>query len=408
MDCFRGKECRDFLNELGNELKNEIESLKDAELANTSHSQWVDFFYEKYRIEPVSILDTNLDLAVSEPKVQVYNQWSRMDPYEQKYYSRDGFSISCKVPFAGDSRLFELRPSSFTLSSFHATISKDRKTDEQWLVLEYSIESAKADPELIKKHFALEIESFAKEVEPNCVAARNWNEQIKDTVELCLDKRTSRLDKFNALKQSLNIPLKPVSEAHARCIPIKRRVLRKPKPASNSEPNFSIDDSDYSAITEIIDSQCATFEIAPSSYHHLGEEQLRDIVLAMLNTHYEQGATGETFRGKGKTDINILFDNHAAYIAECKLWKGQAAVSKAIDQLYGYLTWRDTKVSLIIFNKDVQDFPAILVKVDSALRDREGRTTRLAKNRWQLIEDSKDSSTSIKLTVQVYNLYSGC
>jgi hypothetical protein len=37
------------------------------------------------------------------------------------------------------------------------------------------------------------------------------------------------------------------------------------------------------------------------------------------------------------------------FIAECKFWPGPRKFDKAIDQLLGYTTWRDTKAAIILF-----------------------------------------------------------
>ncbi len=51
------------------------------------------------------------------------------------------------------------------------------------------------------------------------------------------------------------------------------------------------------------------------TYYVNTEEELRDHLLATLNTHYD-AATGETFRKIGKIDIHIEFDNKAAFVGE--------------------------------------------------------------------------------------------
>lgn len=49
-------------------------------------------------------------------------------------------------------------------------------------------------------------------------------------------------------------------------------------------------------------------------------------------------------------------------IAECKLWKGEKLLLDAIDQLLNtYVNWRDEKIALIIFNRDVQKFSLSLI-----------------------------------------------
>lgn len=93
-------------------------------------------------------------------------------------------------------------------------------------------------------------------------------------------------------------------------------------------------------------------EKSPATYAQLGEEDRRNTILTMLNTHYEGRAAAEAFNGKGKTDILIQYDGINVFICECKFWQGVKAFTEAIDQLFGYTTWRDTKLSLVLFVKE--------------------------------------------------------
>ena len=86
----------------------------------------------------------------------------------------------------------------------------------------------------------------------------------------------------------------------------------------------------------------------PSSFASLDEEAIRDHFLIQLNGHYEGGATGETFNASGKTDILIREGNKNVFIAECKFWRGPKIFADAVNQLLGYLTWRDSKCALLI------------------------------------------------------------
>lgn len=80
---------------------------------------------------------------------------------------------------------------------------------------------------------------------------------------------------------------------------------------------------------------------------NLLDEELRNIILSNLNTHYQGTVSEERFNKVGKRDIYIPFENKAAYIAECKIWHGNKKFLEAIDQLCSYITWRDTKTSLV-------------------------------------------------------------
>jgi hypothetical protein len=86
----------------------------------------------------------------------------------------------------------------------------------------------------------------------------------------------------------------------------------------------------------------------------------------MLNSHYEGGATGETFNAAGKTDVLIRVEDRTVFIGECKWWSGPGAVEQALAQLFSYTTWRDTKLALIFF-VDRKDPMAIVEKVRAIL-----------------------------------------
>jgi len=95
----------------------------------------------------------------------------------------------------------------------------------------------------------------------------------------------------------------------------------------------------------------------------MDEERYRDYFVAYLDTLSNvHTATGETFHGNGKSDI--LFRNkqkEVLLVAECKLWTGKEAVSKAIDQLFTrYISWRDGKAALMIFNTKNKNFTKIM------------------------------------------------
>lgn len=97
------------------------------------------------------------------------------------------------------------------------------------------------------------------------------------------------------------------------------------------------------------------------------EEDLRQHFLVQLNGQYEGQATGETFNLSGKTDILIRAEDKNIFIAECKFWEGPESLVKAIDQLLGYSSWRDTRTALLIFNRDRQ-LSTVLAKIPEVVK----------------------------------------
>ena len=93
-------------------------------------------------------------------------------------------------------------------------------------------------------------------------------------------------------------------------------------------------------------------ERSPRAFKDMVEEDLRSHFLVQLNGQYEGQATGEAFNYEGKTDILIRTEGKNIFIAECKFWTGPSGLNDALNQLLGYTSWRDTKVALLVFNRD--------------------------------------------------------
>ena len=106
----------------------------------------------------------------------------------------------------------------------------------------------------------------------------------------------------------------------------------------------------------------------PTTYADKNEEALRDHILLVLEPRFEGSATGETFNKNGKTDILLRYQNSNVFIAECKFWNGEKKFLTTIDQLFRYLTWRDSKAAVIIFSRN-KDFCSVIATVESKISE---------------------------------------
>lgn len=92
------------------------------------------------------------------------------------------------------------------------------------------------------------------------------------------------------------------------------------------------------------------------------EETLRFQFLVPLNANFEGEARGEVFNYGGKTDILITVQGRNIFVAECKFWRGAKSFTDTIDQILGYLTWRDTKCAILVFNRN-KGFSQVLEQI---------------------------------------------
>jgi len=107
-------------------------------------------------------------------------------------------------------------------------------------------------------------------------------------------------------------------------LPMRKKIITQlpPPPIGGFKAEPGIIDNVYVDILKIFRHEGRTWESTPKTYFVHPAEELRDMLLAHLNGHYEGVATGETFRMSGKTDIRIEDNSRAAFITECKIWEG--------------------------------------------------------------------------------------
>jgi hypothetical protein len=107
----------------------------------------------------------------------------------------------------------------------------------------------------------------------------------------------------------------------------------------------------------------------PATFAFLSEEEIRDHFLLQLNGQFKGNAFGEVRNGRGKTDILIRLENQHVLIAECKFWDGPSKFDETIDQLLGYLTWRDCRAALLVFNR-TKNTTSVAEKMDAVMQQR--------------------------------------
>ncbi len=110
-------------------------------------------------------------------------------------------------------------------------------------------------------------------------------------------------------------------------------------------------------------------ERTPNSFEILDESGIRNLILLNLNASYPNSVGGETFSVGGKTDILLRKEGVVTFIAECKYWKDHTYLLGAIDdQLMNYISWRDTKNAIFVFNRNVEQTP-VLEKIDKIISE---------------------------------------
>lgn len=382
-----------------------IDKMNNDEIMANDLGILAENIYQEFYIEPVKIYDEDIEKrSVKQGKIIKY-----IDPFfrtseDQAYIQVDGIIATFHFPYTGDSTLFHCCASTFSFGPYpeisvsptSIAFAYERSLDEM------SLPNAQNELNNSLQHDLKDIKDGISYVNNDVDA---FNNSLKKIALDLLQEKKKKIEAYYSIAKMLEVPIKK-NEYAKQHIPLERRILPTAKKYESSK-YYDITDTDYNDILSTIKHTGSTYERTPSSYKSLHEEDLRNTLLAALNATYKGDATGEAFRNNGKTDICIERENRAAFVAECKMWTGPKDVHNAINQLDGYLTWRDCKTALIYFVRN-KDFISTLKAMESSLRsfDEMKSVTIKDKNEFDCLFPSKSNiGQQIHLRVILFNLY---
>jgi hypothetical protein len=365
----------------------EIHKLEPNYLLNMSEEDLVRWLADQFRMNVPIILDNEIyatDLC-------------------ETYTSVAGTKVTLVVPFEGDAEFFDTRPSDFSLLTLAASIVGNE------FRLEY--EQAEHNGEILQRRYSADITRMKEYLGSLRRSAESFNNELVIFIRQSIAERKNNLLAGTRMVASLGLPIKRREGAPTTyAVPVKRLKPRieKPKVTSASyqpEPTLALEV--YETILSIMKNMVFVMEKSPSAFESLGEEDLRFHFLVQLNAQYEWQATGETFNFQGKTDILVSADGKNVFIAECKFWDGEKKFLETIDQLLSYLSWRDTKTAVLIFNRRA-NFSDVLSKIAAAAPSHSCFKRDLSKSdettfRY-IFHQPNDPSRELRLTVMAFDV----
>jgi hypothetical protein len=386
-------------------VTNEIKSLDNEYVLKASEAELEEYFTEKVLINPLILhSDEQYIKNRSGTQIDVSHDFRRgFFPGERAVVR--GTKIDIAIPFEGDPMLWRIRASTFSMGGYPDI---EIKNGEIVISVSFPDDSANAD------QIRVEIERNIKSLEAAVGYLKNdvtsHNNSAPHTIKQVLQQKRTLAQSTIGAVAALGIPMKRANASPTFTLPTKRRARPAKRPTVETgayKPEPVLDENEYQHILGILGNMSLVIERNPSSFASLDEESIRDHFLLQLNGHYEGGATGETFNASGKTDILIREDNKNVFIAECKFWHGQKLFGEAVGQLLGYLTWRDSKCALLIFNR-TKDSNAVRIKMHELMESLpEHRKTIFHKpdgaSRYILVKEAEPGKEII-VTTQLYDV----
>ena len=347
-------------------LKHEIDTWDENLLLNTSIDDLCHYFVGTYQID-IPVIDRD-KIVIEEPEeteVDVSGDLRyAVDDRNQPTYV-PGVRIEIAVPFTGSAGAFRYKPPTYSLNPPRAYISQSNR-------LLFVITGADLQADTIRQEFDNKLDIIDTYLDSLRRSANTLNSQLDSIARHWIEERRERLLGYRNLAESIGYTLRQrenIPQTYT-APEVRQRITPSPPQASSQpyQPEPALDQENYEHILAVIENMARVMEFSPAAFSDMGEEMLRWHFLVQLNGHYEGQATGETFNYEGKTDILVRSEGKNIFIAECKYWGGPSTLTGAIDQLLGYSSWRDTKVSVIIFNRN-KNFTAVLDSIRSTAKE---------------------------------------
>ncbi len=336
-------------------LLSEINELDGNYLLNTSIDDLCDYFEKKYRVDVPVLRPADIVADQHETRLDVSHDHNRFIRDRTRSFYVPGTTVEVEMPFDGDVEAFKVRPTTYTLSPPQAEVRDG--------VLVLRIEGTSLAPEAVRAQVDRTLSEISRYLDTLRRDAQGLNNELRSIARSAIERRRERLLADRQLVSGLGFKIKErEDDRRTYVVPEVRRKLRPTLPPANQapfQPEPVLPDADYEHILQVVDNMAQVMERSPSAFASMDEESLRSHFLVQLNGHYEGQATGETFNYQGKTDILIRSEGRNIFVAECKFWTGSKKLLETIDQLLGYSCWRDTKVAVVVFNRN-KDFSNVL------------------------------------------------
>ena len=340
------------------EMRKAIEAMDGNRLLNTSVDDLTTHFEQRYLVEIPTLLPDDIAVDQRETKLDVSRDQSRMIFDRSRPFHITGTEIEVEVPFIGEAQAFSVQPTTWTSSPPRAEVRGN--------ALLIRIVGTSLTAESVRS----EIDRTLKEINDHLATLRGnaagLKAQLPGQARSTIESRRQKLLADRSLVGGLGFKMKerPGAPATFTAPEVRRKITPTLPPASSApyQPEPVLSNADYEHILGVLQNMVEVMERSPSAFVTMDEESIRSHFLVQLNGHYEGQATGETFNYEGKTDILVRSNGKNVFIGECKFWSGPKMLSETIDQLLGYTSWRDTKVAVIVFNRN-KDFSRVLAAI---------------------------------------------
>lgn len=340
---------------LGHEqqLADEVRRADDDYVLTVGEAQYLEHLVKEYSVEPIVLRMEDISASESEEMIPAEQFPSdRFNVRAGARYPKPVFTFH--LAFEGDPGLFRSRASTFT----HGPYPEIRVVDGE---VRFKHIAFSHDGDALRRAMDDGLARLERGVGFIRADVDGYNGRLPAHAEAVLHARKAEVLKRRDLTATLGVPIRTKSPA-TPTVSVSPPTAIKPQRANPPTaspgsyiPEPTLDEDAYRDILANIWSFGGSMERAPRTFAKFSEEELRDQFITYLTPRVEGTTTGETFNKAGKTDVLIRHEDRNVFVAELGMWSGAKAFAAKVEQMLGYLTWRDSKAALVMVvpNKDI-------------------------------------------------------
>ena len=197
---FRGSNLSDVLIRQELYLASEIGALAEERVLNTSPEDLCDYFVDKYVVNALEIDESQIHMDYGDTQIDISHRidYAVFDSSRPAYVTGTRFTFY--VPFTGDAKLFECRPSTFDLNSPRASVQRNE------LVFVYDRTSQ--DAPNVTTEFERDRQNLRRSVKRIAHDVEQFNSTLRQKASQLIGNRRKKLLQDRGLVENLGFPLK--------------------------------------------------------------------------------------------------------------------------------------------------------------------------------------------------------
>ncbi|OZC46339.1 hypothetical protein CH267_28225 [Rhodococcus sp. 06-621-2] len=346
-----------YLRERLQDARNDVESLEDKQFDDVDSV--IEEIVEQYGVERLVVDRVGISLIATKPlKVGLQGERGGVSPSQE-------LIATFRVPYTGPRDVWSLQPRGDLMTGSTDPLSAFTIGDSEHLVLSLRVTGLQQNE--VRNAREQNLGWLETKVGWANGQIDEFDERLRSSVRESAEHRMQLIAQGRALEEASDVPLYKAPAEEQVPIPLERKRVRLDPSKETTANEQVMAEHIYADVVQTIEQMTRAMERTPTA-GKLHEEEIRNLILFVLNANYRGAAAGEVFNGEGKTDILLRWNDANVFIGECKFWTGPAAFRDAINQLHGYVTWRDTKAALIVFVRG-GDATQIMEKARKELRN---------------------------------------